>query len=119
MEDFNLYPIEVDTFREWLCAAPQPGAIVGVSTDDTNCPLSNFLQSNYGCRFAVHLTDYERLSDDLLYGLVDTWNLPEWAETFVRRLDFSTGCLREPVTYERALTLLDEACVFAGVELEG
>lgn len=117
MVDVNLYPLDPDTFAEWLLEQQQACVPVGQSCDDTDCPLSRFLSSLYGGSFAVHLSDYERLANDLLYGLVDCWSLPTWAIRFVFLTDWAADCLVLPVSAAAALGYLRQACRECGVAL--
>ena len=117
--DVNLYPLDPVEFCSWLREQQQVDGIAGTSSDDTDCPLARFLAALYGGSWAVHFSEYERLSDDLLYEVDVRVPLPAWAERFAFLVDWAALCEPEVIACSEALNHLYRACRENGVALEG
>lgn len=109
----NLYPIDFDEFYAFL-SAHAADAVIGFSCDDGKCPLASFLNIQYeGSTFLVHLTEYERVMDDICLGVEpDVCSaLPLWACQFAyfvdSRSNYTAGL---PVLAGDALHLLSQVC---------
>lgn len=119
--DVNLFPIDPFEFQAFLLDQ-EPYAVVGASCDDLACPLARFLNAQYASSFAVNMTEYLRLMDDVSLGKeVDAvFPLPEWAQDFVSLVDQSADYVDGvPVSALDALRFLWASCSAVGVPLEG
>jgi hypothetical protein len=119
MSSQNPYPIDLEEFRSWLSSQP-PNMVVGNACSDDMCPLAEFLNLLYeGSRFAVNLSEYRRIMDDISLGVAPdvVSDLPLWARQFVFSVDRAVHFYDMPVFASAALHLLDAACVSAA-ELE-
>lgn len=91
--------IEPDAFREWLEA--RRTTIVGISCDDSCCPLSEYLTEQNHIRYYV--------GDDACGVALDRnfYQLPAWASAFVHRIDAIVEYQELPVTGEQALEVYE------------
>lgn len=90
MSDLNPYPIDPFEFDAFL-QAQDLHSVAGIACDDTDCPLSRFLNAMYpDSTFAVNMTEYRRIMDDISLGVEPAdvvLPLDAWAQDFAWLVD--------------------------------
>jgi hypothetical protein len=97
--DFNL-----EDYRQWLLTK-SPSAIVGLSCDIGECPLATWLHETHNALATVEKSKIVFYAE----GAPSAYTTPKWARKYTIAIDAIgyTSSIKEKITAERALALLD------------
>jgi inosine-uridine nucleoside N-ribohydrolase len=93
-----------EDYRQWLLTK-SPSAIVGLSCVVGNCPLATWLHETHNVRVTVEKSKIIFYAE----GAPSAYSTPKWAREYTIAIDAIgyTSSIKEKVTAERALALLD------------